>query len=164
MSKARALRELLFFWFSGPPGRLLSRIFWEFPQGLAAWGTALTCLLIFPLAEMVRFENSLYLRFHKKGGGVVAFTLGSVVIVRGKMKIGMEDRLCLHEYGHCLQSRVWGPLYLFTCALPSVFSFWGRGRNHRYTWVEKDANRRAWQYFQNKAAFPGWNFKRFPVK
>lgn len=165
MSKLRAFGQIIKYWFQGPSKRLLSRIFWEFPQGIAAWGAVSVCLLLFPVAEVKAFEGSIFVRFkRKRGRGVVAFSLGSIVIVRGNLNIGMGELLCLHEYGHCLQSRDWGPLYLFSHGLPSVLSFWRKGRLHQQSWVERDANQRALGYFKDKSGFPGWNPRRFPLK
>lgn len=29
-----------------------------------------------------------------------------------------------HEYGHSLQNALWGPLFIFVIAIPSVFRYW----------------------------------------
>jgi len=48
-----------------------------------------------------------------------------------------------HEYGHSLQSRAWGPLYLLVVGIPSVIgNLWDRAFHKRWS-VEK---RTAWYY------------------
>ena len=46
------------------------------------------------------------------------------------------DRLLLHEYGHCRQSRLLGPLYLLVIGLPSLgwALWWHPGRRVPYSW------------------------------
>lgn len=52
-------------------------------------------------------------------GGTAGLSLGLFVFVPG---FG-DARLLTHEYGHCLQSLVLGPLYLPVIALPSAVWF-----------------------------------------
>lgn len=70
--------------------------------------------------------------------------------------------LYMHEYGHYLQSKSYGPSYLFVIGLPSLMSA-GSSRyvmrviinknedvslsTHDLRWYEMDANRRAASYF-----------------
>ena len=46
------------------------------------------------------------------------------------------DRLLLHEFGHCRQSRMLGPLYLLVIGLPSLLwaLWWHPGRPVPYSW------------------------------
>jgi hypothetical protein len=64
----------------------------------------------------------------------------------------------MHEYGHTLQSRNWGPLYLPVPALLSGVDMLFNGRdlwedNTRFTkhdirWYETEANSQAAEYFK----------------
>lgn len=60
-----------------------------------------------------------------------------------------------HEYGHTLQSRLVGPLYLSHIALPSLI---GSGlddiglNDHSKEWYETQANRMSFRYFYNHAS------------
>lgn len=70
--------------------------------------------------------------------------------------------LYMHEYGHYLQSKSYGPSYLFAIGLPSLMSAW-KSRyvmqviinededvslsTHDLRWYEMNANRRAASYF-----------------
>ncbi|MCR5014282.1 MAG: hypothetical protein K6A28_05870 [Bacteroidales bacterium] len=53
--------------------------------------------------------------------------------------------ILLHEYGHTIDSRRFGWLYLIVIGLPSVRSAMGKG-NHSIFWTEKRANRNVKSY------------------
>lgn len=62
--------------------------------------------------------------------------------------------LYMHEYGHYLQSKVYGSSYLFVIGLPSLMSAWtskeiegSEASTHNYRWYEMNANWRAMEYF-----------------
>lgn len=51
-----------------------------------------------------------------------------------------DSALIRHEYGHCLQSVLLGPLYLLIIGLPSItwnilFKNWRKKHNKRYSWL-----------------------------
>lgn len=52
-------------------------------------------------------------------GGI---SLGLVIITDNSPSIST----CNHEHGHALQNCLWGPLFLFVIALPSVVRYWVR--------------------------------------
>ena len=71
----------------------------------------------------------------------------------------------MHEYGHTIDSRLWGPAYIFGIGIPSLWSAkHSYGLNtppfttHRMHWMEKRANRRARDYF-GKYYGVDWNTK-----
>ncbi len=86
-----------------------------------------------------------------RGGGV---SLGLFVFVQHICSDGRKQQLVTHEYGHCIQSLLLGPLYLFVIGLPSatwagIFSHRckkGKSTNYYrfYTekWAEKIAGRK----------------------
>lgn len=44
-----------------------------------------------------------------------------------------KEKSIKHEYGHCIQSRILGPLYLIVIGLPSIMHAWlCRCKNHSY--------------------------------
>jgi len=53
--------------------------------------------------------------------------------------------IMMHEYGHTIDSRRFGLLYLFVIGMPSAGSAMGKG-NHSIYWTEKRANRNAKNY------------------
>lgn len=59
-----------------------------------------------------------------------------------------HDPLLLHEYGHSIDSRIFGWLYLFVIGIPSLHSAMGKG-NHNVYWTEKRANQKA-KYYAEK--------------
>lgn len=77
----------------------------------------------------------------------VASTLGS--FVTGKNITGRDDAM-KHEFGHYIQSRKWGPLYLFVFAIPSVLSFALRKSKHEKFYTERNANEESSKWFPNK--------------
>ena len=58
-----------------------------------------------------------------------------------------DVRSIRHEYGHCRQSRILGPLYLLVIGLPSLFwAVWwhpGRRMSYYHFWPERWADRLA---------------------
>jgi RHS repeat-associated protein len=74
-------------------------------------------------------------------------TLGSYISLPSHNKadgneigLGLESRILDHEYGHYLQSRKSGFMYLFKYAIPSAF--------FNQEWTERDANLRSAKYFE----------------
>ena len=85
-------------------------------------------------------------RWLKEG---TCFSLGMFIFL-GKIPDRERKKLLAHEYGHTVQSLLFGPLYLLLIFLPSVFWFiryhrdparW-RTRGVRYSdrWMERNAN------------------------
>jgi RHS repeat-associated protein len=78
------------------------------------------------------------------------FTLGSIINSRNASANPYRDDLFRHEFGHTLQSRFIGPLYLLNVGIPSL-----RGSSifdangHSREWYETQANRLSLRYFQN---------------
>ena len=81
-----------------------------------------------------------------------------------------------HEYGHYLQSQTMGWGYMFKVAIPSfVSAAVKKSENHKYRSFERDANNRAFKYFNkyvkgfyvSKDEYPhnshGWNFIKNPL-
>ncbi len=109
------------------------------------------------------------------------FTLGPYINSKNVVADPYTDELFRHEYGHTLQSRLVGPLYLTNVALPSLISsaldyelnlF---SHNHDRSWFETQANRMSLRYFQNHVpnslvfnpitdrGIP-WDFDEYPTK
>ena len=96
-------------------------------------------------------------------------TLGNYININIKDKIsgGFEDRvlsdpLYMHEYGHTIDSRGYGPSYLFTIGWSSLNSartgYDLGGRNtHKWHWTELRANNNASRYFQEHYPSVNWS-------
>lgn len=72
-------------------------------------------------------------------GGI---SLGRYIIVSEKATFGTV----MHEYGHCRQSKMLGPLYLLVVGLPSVLHAWlcdceKRGHSYYDFWCERWADK-----------------------
>ena len=97
---------------------------WQFPQNLI--GVVFGCFLkgkrrlsgIDGIPPEIRLVSARNMR-----GGI---SLGNFVYLRPPV----YDRMARHEYGHCLQSRLLGPLYLPVIGLPSLLwaIWWHPGR------------------------------------
>lgn len=81
---------------------------WELPQNLIG----LLCLLF--IAGETKHKLGLIRFYYAKSfpGGI---TLGEYIIVGTKQELTVK-----HEFGHVLQSRYLGPLYLFVIGIPSI--------------------------------------------
>jgi len=119
-----------------------------------------------PKVDVRRFEGATLIScFHEHvpiWGGV---SPGGQVIIGGRnLKGTYRNALFMHEYGHILQSKSSGPLYLFMYAIPSLFSAGRRysGWRHAHHSVEQDANKRAYDYFKDKQDFH-WDFTFNPI-
>ena len=69
----------------------------------------------------------------------------------------MADEFYLHEYGHTIQSKKWGPLYMIPAALSLYSALTNTFSVHNHYWVETAANRYSLSYFNKhfvSFAFP----------
>jgi hypothetical protein len=87
-----------------------------------------------------------------------AMTLGNF-IMSNKVKASIDDWVFMHEYGHTLQGKDYGPLYVFTKGIPSFYDLtFGNGDedwpdnpdfiNHDVRSYEMEANSYAAAYFK----------------
>ncbi len=85
-----------------------------------SWGIVQSFIGFFLFLVYIRFPHSLYngavVTRWSRGGGV---SLGLFVFAE-KCDKEREKQLISHEYGHCVQSLILGPLYLLVIGLPSV--------------------------------------------
>lgn len=87
-------------------------------------------------------------------------TLGSVILGTN-LEASTDDWTFMHEFGHTIQSQVWGPIYgLFIAPISGLDCWPGKGdtepwkdnpyfRKHSIRWYETGANRYAANYFEN---------------
>ena len=112
------------------------RYIWELPQNLLG----LLLRVIYKGTDS-EYEGAVVRRSLKMQGGI---SLGRYIIVGDYA----SDRTVMHEYGHCLQSRRLGWLYLLVIGLPSIIwaGLYGRvvkpTKNGYYRWyTERWADR-----------------------
>lgn len=81
---------------------------WELPQNLIGLGLS----FIYKYDELIPYGNK-QIRYCKKFPGGIS--LGNYIFVGTKKK-----DIIKHEYGHTIQSKLLGPLYLFIIGIPSI--------------------------------------------
>lgn len=108
---------------------------WQLPQNLCG-----EVYSLFHKGALIKeYEDSIVYRSEKMHGGV---SLGRYIFVN--KFAGMKA--VKHEYGHCVQSKRWGWLYLFAIGIPSgvwrMLKDRGYFKNKSYYWfyTEKRAN------------------------
>ena len=94
---------------------------WQLPQNLVG----LLFLLVLKGETRHRLGSIRFYFLDTFPGGI---TLGEYIIVGTRQELTVR-----HEYGHVLQSRMLGPLYLLVIGLPSVLWAW----LHRYIAPDK---------------------------
>ena len=113
---------------------------WQLPQNLVA----LVMLLVLQGETKHRLGSIRFYFLRTFPGGI---TLGEYIIVGTKQNLTVR-----HEFGHVLQSRYLGPLYLLVIGLPSLLHAWLNGvigccdrhpEGYYHFWTEKWADRLA---------------------
>lgn len=87
---------------------------WQLPQNLL--GLLLALLYHYRAVARVKDRGVIYWVVPGFRGGI---SLGKYIIVSTKF-FTENSELWLHEYGHCRQSVILGPLYLLAIGLPSL--------------------------------------------
>ena len=88
---------------------------WQLPQNLLGF---LLVYVYYALGMVVRFDGEDGIMYAYVNGVSAGVSLGRYVVLKAS---GIEDgRQKYHEYGHCMQSRFLGPLYLLVIGLPSL--------------------------------------------
>lgn len=116
---------------------VLLRFSWEIIQTLVGFFTAHFSNL-FREVKAVKFVEGVTVLEGGGMGGSVCF--GSHILLFPGFPAQVGHYLFMHEFGHTLQSRESGPLYLFKYGIPSLLT-------DNFAWMEKDANLRTMQYF-----------------
>lgn len=138
--------------FEGNAGQIFTRLTWELPQTVI--GNLSTHVL--NVAGMVNdvnyFRGATVIDSDLEGG---AYTAGTYIVGPEGFRPDFRDHLFVHEYGHYIQSRIFGPFYFTLVALPSVTDFWlvdelfGEDL-HDTRWYETHANRLTANYFDRE--------------
>lgn len=133
---------------------------WEFPQSLVGVLGVFVLIVGHKIIDIGVVENVLVVRCSGRWG---ALSLGQIIIGDECIQLDPSNQLFRHEYGHSLQSQKAGILYLFRYGLPSLFSAMSSNNKHYCSAVEKDANKLAHDFFQEKFAHHCWDHDRFPL-
>ena len=102
-------------------------------------------------------------------------TVGNYIIGGSEIEADPYNYLFQHEYGHYIQSRYIGPLYLFAVGIPSLFNA-AFGGDHSMQSYERGASIHAFMYFNKyvkgfyqtfleyaKDPNTHWNFSENPI-
>jgi hypothetical protein len=162
MSKWSAIGWWLRYYFRGNGRQFLSRMTWELPQSLLSFFVGLFVVLFWKVQWMRNYEGVLLIvgRFGRKYWGGISF--GTMILADENADAEVNNKLFMHEFGHSLQSRASGPIYLFKYGLLSLQSATLRPDLHYLHPVEQDANKRAFDFFSQKEGFATWAEQRFP--
>ena len=154
-----------------PLGRvwqLLSRFTWELPQTFVGWLYSVTRALA---GQVDRVDTLGGITFATKlgSGYSMGVSLGTFVdLWAGLWMLGegeayiLGNPICMHEFGHTADSRLFGWFYLPLIGLPSLLSAFGKG-DHNVFWTEIRANSHAKRYFSKYYAI-AWNENGYPTE
>lgn len=150
--------------FFGRNWDVFSRLTWEFPQTKVGLTFALFSNLCGQV-DNVEYYDGVTVSSGNNFGISGAVTLGNYINGSSSLSASADNPLFQHEYGHYLQSKATGPLYLSRYAIPSGLNCLGKkASSHKFHPVEIDANIRAYKYFNNKYdGFSDWDFERHPI-
>ena len=165
------------FW--GRTWELFSRWTWQSPQVFTGLGWSLAKNFVGAVDRVEYFDDITYIiNENWKGSGKQGVTLGNYINIDMEGKVSnstsfseyvTKDNLFMHEYGHTIQSKRWGPLYLFSIGIPSGISQlldiweWG-GHDHDYFYSEIWANRNALKYFSETYGDIVWDYFKYPIE
>lgn len=105
---------------------------WQLPQNLLG-----LLFLLFIRGEIKHKLGGIDFYYSKTFNGGIS--LGKYIILCSK-----REKSVRHEYGHCIQSRMLGPLYLLVVGLPSIMhAALCKCRGHSYydIWCERWADK-----------------------
>ena len=133
--------------------QLLSRWTWELPQTLLGKGASHIRNMTGNVDDVSYYGGATLVNKNDPSSEEWGFTLGPYINSNMMKADPYRDPVFRHEYGHTLQSRLVGPLYLTSVALPSLvggFLDYNLGiNNHDREWYETQANRMSERYFGN---------------
>ncbi len=146
---------------------LISRFTWQLPQTFLGYKAAVLFNTTGHVEQVTHGYGATVMAtdFLDKGTG---FSLGCFIHGDDQMTASVDNPVFRHEYGHYLQSRDWGLLYVPKFALPSWWNAKdsGFGKQHNF-YTEVDANKRAFRYFNKYEndywKSNNWNFENYPI-
>lgn len=110
-------------------------VLYQLPQTILGFCFASVLLLLFG-GDCFVHHGVVVVNISARLKGAVSF--GFFIV--GPETLKSKTPWLVHEYGHSVQSKYWGPFYLLVIGMPSVMSFICLPKYHKYRWFEKDAN------------------------
>ena len=148
--------------------QLFSRFTWELPQTLVGWMYSLGRVLFGQADRVDTFGGITFVtkKDNKFGRGVSLGTFIDLWAAPWMQGEGdnyiLGNQICMHEFGHTVDSQRFGWAYLFVIGLPSLLNAMGKG-DHNVFWTETRANRHAKRYFGKHYSI-AWNEAGYPTK
>ena len=155
--------------FLGRSWELLSRITWQLPQTIMGETYSIVRNWV-GLVDRVEYRFGATFAINEYSSKRDGMTLGSYININDKGLMPKDDngkfapekdQLYMHEYGHYIQSQIYGWAYVPCIGAPSLVSAMkskdisGKGyTTHSLRWYEMDANRRGKEYFQKYYNIP----------
>lgn len=160
--------------FQGTPNQIISRFYYESFQSTIGIEYSELANLFGTVKSVNYYDGATVAQSYKNHvwlGSGTGVTFGNFINGSNEIEANPNNSLFQHEYGHYLQSQIFGNEYLFGYGLPSLY---GDGKHHHdFNPAEQDANVRAFIYF-NKTVIGfndeipsgdnhGWNFDYNPI-
>lgn len=151
--------------FSHGVTQAITRFTWELPQLSLSYMIAQVRVLCGNVDRVDSLEGVTYVTCcHRKEHAYTGMSLGCYVQMWLPVEIKTDfehyarhyaGKMLLHEYGHTIDSQLWGWLYLPIVGIPSLISQWlellaPQWHRHENLYAERWANRHAAKLFDNK--------------
>ncbi|MFM2375789.1 MAG: hypothetical protein RLZZ165_886 [Bacteroidota bacterium] len=141
---------------------VIRRFTWEGIQTLLGGAAATYALLAMHVESVEITDGVVVVKCWEKNRCWGAIAFGTVILGDERISARLNDPLFMHEFGHVLQSRISGPLYLFKYGIPSMMSVHGNGVHMQHP-VEQDANQHAYNHFKSQVGFASWPMQTYPL-
>ena len=144
--------------FRGNIGQIINKWTWNLTQSLIGNITAHGFNLLGGIENVSYMDGLLALsgatgkkQYDNGDFNPKAFTIGHYSFGPKGYQATWKDHLFVHEYGHYIQSQLFGPSYLPIIGIPSFLSNTHLlGNSHSTRWFEVDANKRGANHFDKK--------------
>ena len=111
--------------------------------------------------DKVTLFDGVVLVNNDKKGKQNGLTLGNYI---NSTNMKLEDNMFMHEYGHTIQSKRLGPLYISIGIFSLVSAASSSESDHDKRWYEMWANRLGYNYFNKHGDVSEWKFDKYPLR
>lgn len=136
---------------------------WELPQNIAG---GILSLFRKRGSEVSPYREATVVRRRERLPYHWGVSLGRFINVGGSPDDSTLPSMLAHEFGHTLQSRILGPLYLVVVGFPSLVGCRLPLHDHRREWYETWANRLSYKYHikhGREMTAVRWNHHDYPL-
>lgn len=142
---------------------IVSGFVWELPQSIIG---GLFSLFRRRGSEVSSYRGTTVILRRESVPFYWGVSLGSFINVGGNADDFRLPSVLAHEFGHTLQSRILGPLYLLVVGFPSLIGCRLPLHDHRCEWYEVWANRLSYRYHVKhgrEMTAARWNRFEYPL-